>query len=185
MQTLIILIFGEVLPKIWIVAPHISVSISLMDNSPKYLGSWVHYPKETQFIFDPTILDNNGDRILTTLISGSIIRLSSMVSAGVSTDRPRCCKKSSCPKITSIALLPLHMTLCLVGPMCNIWSGEQNLLTLERKIYINTYSYLNLVFILLNLKMNASFLQKFEKNVILMILIYLGKWCRYPIEQVT
>ena len=110
MQTLI-LIFGEVLPKIWIVAPHISVSISLMDNSPKYLGSWVRYPKETQFIFDPTILDNNGDRILTTLISGSIIRLSSMVSAGVSTDRPRCCKKSSCPKITSIALLPLHMTL--------------------------------------------------------------------------
>ena len=173
MQTLIILIFGEVLPKIWIVAPHISVSISLMDNSPKYLGSWVRYPKETQFIFDPTILDNNGDRILTTLISGSIIRLSSMVSAGVSTDRPRCCKKSSCPKITSIALLPLHMTLCLVGPMCNIWSGEQNLLTLERKIYINTYSYLkvkdhvfnSLVFILLNLKMNAGFLQKFEKKM--------------------
>ena len=50
MQTLIILIFGEVLPKIWIVAPHISVSISLMDNSPKYLGSWVCYPKETDTI---------------------------------------------------------------------------------------------------------------------------------------
>ena len=50
LQTLIILIFGEVLPKIWIVAPHISVSISLMDNSPKYLGSWVCYPKETDTI---------------------------------------------------------------------------------------------------------------------------------------
>ena len=135
MQTLIILIFGEVLPKIWIVAPHISVNISLMDNSPKYQVGCIIQKRHNSFLIRLSILDNNGDRILTTLISGSIIRLSSMVSAGVSTDRPRCCKKSSCPKITSIALLPLHMTLCLVGPRCNIWSGEQNLLTLERKKY--------------------------------------------------
>ena len=57
---------------------------------------------------------------LTTLISGSIRLTSSIVSAGANEDLPRCCKKSSWPKITSKALWPLHRTLCLVGPKFNI-----------------------------------------------------------------